>query len=173
MNALRPHSSSLESLDFDHCFVWDGIVDLSDFSVIKDLTINVHTLNGNWEETKSFGKLLPPSLQRITFRDPYGEFPFATMYEKVSGGELPHLRTLNCHARCYSPKGFRFPSVYPKDITANNCREAMTFAKAVEDLGVQLSVTEVADPMRMPEYDTCPCKCWYYRHRFKFYGASW
>ncbi|KAL1981458.1 hypothetical protein VTN96DRAFT_2630 [Rasamsonia emersonii] len=162
-HALRPHASSLEYLDLDLYFQYDESVDLSDFSALKHLTIHPEMLTEDWKGMEPFGKLLPPSLESITFRDHFGAFPLATIYEKVLSGELPHLRTLTCHT----------PVPPAKDMTTETCKDGKTFVEAFKELGVQLSAAVVDDPTRMPEYDSCPCECWYYYHRFGGYMDYW
>lgn len=160
IDVLKSHASSLESLDLDLYDWWEEPINLSDFKVLKRLAISTWMLTGDGNETKPLGKVLPSSLEQITFRSQDSDFHFGDICELVRSGELRHLSSLSCQL----PSDWSLVS--PEQVLAEQCNEYQSFAQAFDELGVQLSVVRVPEPAVMPENETCPCPCWTYWHRW-------
>ena len=73
IDALKLHTSSLESMDLDLYFPWPEPIDLTEFKALKKLTISRRMLVGDGNESQSLGKYLPSTfdLEGLTFRADY------------------------------------------------------------------------------------------------------
>lgn len=188
INALRTHSSSLESLDIDIQYnITEEPIDLSDFSVLQSLTISPRMVIGDNEQlwlkeasTLDWAKLLPPNLQHLTFRNECGVFPIVQMYEAVREGYIK-LRSLTCQIAsniqengspvfsewslgAIDPQGvlvFRSPDELMSELSP----DGVSYSQGFQALGVEFSVVEVPRTEMLPGYDSCPCPCWIYKHR--------
>lgn len=96
MNALRPHRLSSKSLDLGiNHGKWDEGVDLHEFSALEELSIDLRMLKGDDEDYTPPGKIFPPSLREVTFRELCCVTQMtAVMLQKVSEAELPDLHRL-------------------------------------------------------------------------------
>ncbi|KAJ5587660.1 uncharacterized protein N7459_003425 [Penicillium hispanicum] len=178
VDALQSHAHSLEFLDLDLYYTRGESVDLRPFPVLKEFAIGTSELVG--DENKRDGRLgdvLPSSLQRLILRDRLGIFPLAAIRDKVVRGELPHLKHVSCH---FSPfedededdevssdeeESDDEDDIYDPDFPTGKKREKnmALFANAFKELGVDLSIDHVQDPIR--PYQDASCACWVYKYR--------
>ncbi|KAJ6137703.1 hypothetical protein N7471_004189 [Penicillium samsonianum] len=77
VEALQAQSSSLEKLNLDIYMPWGKMINLTSFSVLKELTVTPSHLAGSRHgseyldhKTAPMRGLLPPSLEHLTFWDP-------------------------------------------------------------------------------------------------------
>lgn len=173
VKVLEAHSSSLQILDLDLYHNWPEEIDLSPFTTLQSLTITPRMLVGdrggdcksaNKVDPWHWGALLPPSLECLTFRCDGPHFPLGGIYHAVSTGQLPNLRSLTCEMRDYaeSPEYFRTPG----EILEDRCgAKDISFARAFDTLGVNLSVVALRDTQYPPQRITSDCRCWSYEHR--------
>ncbi|KAJ5091183.1 hypothetical protein NUU61_006053 [Penicillium alfredii] len=164
INALHPHSSSLETLDLDLYREWEWPVKLHGFTALKQLTITPRMLIGDDPEGRPraaavprWEDVLPSGLEKLVFRNDEPELPLLGIYETVRDGFLPHLRLFTCEV----------PSNRTDDsmVRAYECTDGIPSAQAFARLGVQFSLVQVPDSTEMPENKAYPCQCWIYRHR--------
>jgi hypothetical protein len=174
LDALKPHASSLESLDLDLDLDWEDPLDMRDFVALKRLTITPRMVIGDdTEEEELEGRtrftpwkeLLPQSLTHLTFRNDEAVFPLDGIYDTVRDGDLPNLTSFTCEM-------FRDPPEYgvsctPDELLTKQCHDGPSFSQTFGQLGVQLSVVQVDDFVPMVENEHCPCPCWTYRHRLR------
>lgn len=169
IDALRPHSSTLETLDLDFLVDWEDSINLSTFTALKSLTIAPRILVGedtdglaNVTAASRWQELLPPNLEHLVFRSHEAIFPIAEVYEMVRHGSL-RLSCFTCQMRLNTPDGYVSRS--PGELLLETCSDGYPFSRGFEELGVRFSVVEVSDSQPMPESESCPCECWIYRHR--------
>ncbi|KAJ6001929.1 hypothetical protein N7522_007156 [Penicillium canescens] len=174
VDVLKAHSSSLQVLDLDLSYDWSEEIDLSPFTALVSLTITPRMLVGdrggdknpaNEIDLSHWGELLPPSLERLTFRCDGLFFPLDGIYEAVSTGKLPILRWFACEMRYHAESMEYFRE--PEEILADKCTctEGLSFSQAFEALGVNISVVALGDIRYLPQKMTSDCRCWSYQHR--------
>lgn len=195
IDALRSHSSSLETLDIDLQFdEWKEPMDLSNFSALQSLTISPRMLIGDngcfWlkpASTLDWAKLLPSNLQHLKFRNDCGVFPILQIYEALREGYI-RLRSLTCQIASnvledgspyfeesdldsVTPEGIRvFRS--PNDLMSEVSPDGVSYSQGFQGLGVGFFVVEVSRTEKLPGYDSCPCPCWTYKHRL-YRDSDW
>jgi hypothetical protein len=174
VDVLMAHSSSLQVLDLDLYYDWSEEIDLSPFTALESLTITPRMLVGdrggeckpaNEIDLSHWGELLPPSLERLTFRCDGLFFPLDGIYEAVSTGKLPILRWFSCEMRYHAESMEYFRE--PGEVLADKCTctEGLSFSQAFEALGVNISVVALGDKRCLPRRMTSDCRCWSYEHR--------
>ncbi|KGO61790.1 hypothetical protein PEX1_025260 [Penicillium expansum] len=173
IDALRSHSSSLETLDIDLQFdEWKEPMDLSNFSALQSLTISPRMLIGDngcfWlkpASTLDWAKLLPSNLQHLKFRNDCGVFPILQIYEALREGYI-RLRSLTCQIASnvledgspyfeesdldsVTPEGIRvFRS--PNDLMSEVSPDGVSYSQGFQGLGVGFFVVEVSRTEKLP-----------------------
>ncbi|KAJ5805110.1 hypothetical protein N7474_010997 [Penicillium riverlandense] len=174
LDALKPHALSLESLDLDLDLDWEDPLDMRDFVALKRLTITPRMVIGDDTEEEELNgrtrftpwkELLPQSLTHLTFRNDEAVFPLDGIYDTVRDEDLPNLTSFTCEMLRDAPE--YGVSCTPEELLSKQCHDGPSFSQAFGQLGVQLSVVQVNDPVPMVENEHCPCPCWTYRHRFR------
>lgn len=155
LNALMPHRLSLKSLDLDLYYQpCNEGVDLHEFSMLEELTIDPRMLKGDDEAFLRLGEVFPPSLRKITFRGfiCFDQLP-QIILQKVSEAELPHLHSLN----------FEHPSSWTESTEVY--RSIKSYEEAFATLGVRLPLRVERTSLPLPEHKEFPCKCLWFTFR--------
>ncbi|KAJ5618691.1 hypothetical protein N7528_006802 [Penicillium herquei] len=178
INALMSQSSSLETLDFDIQFhLWEDPITFRDLSALRSLTVSprmlVENIDCDWLEpdtSLAWARLLPPTLQNLTFHHADAKFSTLQIYEAIRSGYL-HLNTLTCQIASKEPGDdtvFRSPD----DLMSEISPDGVPYWQAFRKLGVGFSAVEVPHTETLPGYDSCPCTCWTYKHLL-YQKPSW
>ncbi|CAG8124792.1 unnamed protein product [Penicillium olsonii] len=158
---------SLEVVDYD---VYWGIDETDFYSLhkLKHLTTTLSSLAGRECHELDIEDVttLPPSLESLTLRlDEHKAWANSVIYELVKGKKLPNLKRFTVEV----PENMsELPSINTSKTNPpcqQICQQGDLWQEKFKALAVDLSMTPVSYPTKMPEFNLCSCERLEFYHR--------